>query len=107
MNRSLLYLLMLPTFTTSQIAVCADADLEKLRQQCQEAREARIAPLREKAIEDCLSERRSTRTREDCERIYSDFGEAGATAGGGFRQAMFSDLPECVAYVEAKDKQRQ
>lgn len=101
------FLLILAALAASQIAFCSDADLDQLRQQYQQAREARIAPMREKAIEDCLAERRSTRTREDCERIYSDFGEGSATAGGGFRQAMFSDLPECVTYFEAEDRQRR
>jgi hypothetical protein len=84
----------------------AAASLEDLQQRCQEAREKKIAPLREAAIEECASSRRSTRTRADCERLYADFGEGGGTVDGGGRPAMFIDLPECVEYFEAQNRQR-
>jgi hypothetical protein len=80
--------------------------LEALRQQCEEARASRLTPLREAAIADCVSQRRSTRSREDCERIYQDFGELGATESGGIRPRLFDDLPQCLEYRRAADAQR-
>ncbi len=77
-----------------------------MNKRCQQAREAKIAPLREAAIEECVSSRRSIRTREDCERIYRDFGEGVGTVTGGFRPGMFNDLPECIEYFEAQYRQR-
>lgn len=106
MNRSPRYLIVLTALGASTLAYCGDASLEELERRCAEAREERIGPLREAAIEDCVSARRSSRTREDCERIYSDFGEGGGTVSGGSRPAMFVDLPECVEYFEAQDRQR-
>lgn len=82
------------------------ASLEELRQRCEEAREEKIAPLREAAIEECVSARRSTRTRADCERIYAGFGQGGGTVDGGARPGMFIDLPECIEYFEALNRQR-
>ncbi|MGA7980607.1 MAG: DUF4124 domain-containing protein [Chromatiaceae bacterium] len=84
----------------------AEPSLEELRQRCQEARERKIAPLRAQAIEECISANRSTRTREDCERIYHDLGEGGRTVTGAYRPEMFNDLPECVEYFRAQDRER-
>ena len=84
-----------------------DASLEQLRQRCEAAREARLAPLRQQAIEECVSRPRSTRTRAQCEEFYRDFGQGGGTVGGGFRAPMFIDVPECQAYFAEQDRQNQ
>ena len=106
MNRTTICLLVLPALAASSPAFCGAASLEEMRQRCQEAREQNIAPLRQAAIEECVSRPRTTRTREDCERLYQGFGEGGGTVNGGFRAGMFIDLPECVEYFEAQDRQR-
>jgi len=79
--------------------------LAELQQRCQDVREEKIAPLREAAIDECASNRRSTRSRAECERLYADFGEGGGTVGGARRPPMFLELPECVEYFEARDRQ--
>ncbi len=101
MKKTSLCLMILPTLAASPSAFCEDALLEELRQRCQEARQSKIAPLREAAIEECVSSDRSGRTREDCERLNEGFGE-----GAGSRPGMFLDLPECVEYFDAQDRQR-
>lgn len=105
MNKTPLILSILSTVSVSPSAFSEDASLADLEQRCQKARESKIAPLREAAIQECASTRRSSRTREDCERIYADFGEGGGTVTGGSRPAMFTDLPECIEYFEAQDRQ--
>lgn len=75
-----------------------------MKQRCQTARERNIAPLRRTAIEECVSRRTSSLTREDCECIYQDFGQSGGTISEGFRSSIFIDLPECVEYFDAQDK---
>ncbi len=99
-------LVFLSAFAVSPFALCTDASLEDLERRCQEAREEKIAPLREAAIDECVANRRSTRTREDCERVNEDFGQGGGTVGGTARPAMFMDLPECVEYIEARNRQQ-
>ncbi len=90
------------------LPVFAHADsVEALDQRCQKAREAKIAPLREAAIERCVSARRSSRSPAACERFYADYGQSGVTIHGAFRAPMFNDLPECVEYFEARDRQRR
>ena len=84
--------------------------IEELERQCEAAREALIAPLRQEAIDTCIADRTSGRSgsrssrdaREHCERFYVDFGQGGTTQSGGFRQRMFHDIPECQALYEAE-----
>jgi len=106
MNKAIFCLMTLTALLAGSSASSQAASLGDLRQRCEEAREKKIAPLREAAIEECVSRHRSSRTRADCERLYADFGEGGGTVDGGARAAMFNDLPECVEYFEALDSQR-
>ncbi len=84
--------------------------IQQLQRQCEDAREALIAPLRQEAIDKCIADRESGRSgsrssrdaREHCERFYADFGQGTATQAGGFRQRMFHDIPECQALYEAE-----
>ena len=97
--------MVLSALAASSPGFCEDGSLYELQRRCEAARESKIAPLREAAIEDCVSRPRTSRTREDCERMNKDFGGGGGTLDGGFRPSMFMDLPECVEYVEARDRQ--
>ena len=72
--------------------ITRDEALE-LMEECQKQREENIAPLREQAIEDCVTNRR--RDREYCERFNRTFGNARARAGGGMIPGMFWELPDC------------
>jgi nanoRNase/pAp phosphatase (c-di-AMP/oligoRNAs hydrolase) len=107
MNHCRPWIALLLTLATALPALSQAASLELLEQQCEKAREAKIAPLREAAIERCISARRSSRSPAACERIYADFGQGGGTVDGGFRAPMFIDLPPCVAYFDARDQQRR
>jgi hypothetical protein len=79
--------------------------LEELWLRCEAAREFMLAPLREQAIQDCVSRPRSTRNRAQCEAFYRDFGQGGGTVGGGFRAPMFIGVPECQDYFAEQDRQ--
>ncbi len=89
----------------------AQQRLQELEQQCEAARERQIAPLRKAAIEECIEHRTNNRSsgdvREQCERFYSDFGAAGTTQSGGFRQRMFHDIPECQEFYEVEQAARR
>ena len=88
--------------------------IQELQRQCEAAREALIAPLRQQAIDTCIADRTSGRSgsrssrdaREHCERFYVDFGQGGTTQSGGFRQRMFHNIPECQALYEAEQSGR-
>jgi len=78
----------------------AASELKKLKEQCDDARETLIAPLREAAIQECIDKK--VKTPEECEKFYQDYGNAGATQQGGFRQRMFHDIPQCQPYYKAE-----
>lgn len=78
------------------------SDVQRLKQQCDEAREDQIEPLKKAAIEECIGKK--VKSASECEKFYQDYGEAGVTQGGGFRQRMFHNIPECQPYYEAEEK---
>ena len=91
------------TFSLTSSAIAQEQSLQQLEQRCEQAREVRIAPLRQEAIEECVtSNPRRRNVEEYCERFYSDFGQGGRTESGHFRQPMFHDLPECQEFHEAE-----
>ena len=75
-------------------------DASELMAECQKQREENIAPLREQAIEDCVTKQR--RDREYCERFNRTFGNARPRAGGGMIPGMFWGLPVCEQAVAAE-----
>lgn len=76
--------------------ITLDGALE-LMEECQKQREENIAPLREQAIEACVTNRR--RDREFCESFNRTFGNARPRAGGGMIPGMFWELPVCEEAV--------
>ena len=61
---------------------------------CEVERQKNIAPMRNKAIEDCVANKELS-DRQECERFYADYGER---MGG--RAPLFYDLPACVTAFE-------
>lgn len=84
------------------LALADEAAVKALEQQCEQAREARIKPLRDAQIAQCVSEQ--GKERAYCERYWSDYGNAARMPNGAVRPRMFHDLPECVAAEEARRK---
>jgi hypothetical protein len=97
---------LLAALAGAQAAHLSKDDVQKLIARCEAAREARLKPLREKEIEDCMRDAEARRMRkEDCREFYKDFGNARYT-GKGVTPRMFHDLPECKASDEAEDHLR-
>ena len=78
-----------------------DEKQAKLDAVCEQAREVKLAPMREEFVEECVTEGQQ-RDRESCEDFYADFG-----AQSGNRAPLFFDLPECVEAFEFQNSQRQ
>jgi hypothetical protein len=72
------------------------AQAEELLQQCQAQRQENIAPLKQEAIEDCVTK---SRDRDYCERFNSNYGERTVT---GAQRGMFWELPVCVQAINAE-----
>ena len=71
-------------------------ELDAWMEECQRQREENIAPLREEAIENCVTNQR--RDREACERHNANFGER---RQGGTMPGLFWHLPVCEQAVAA------
>lgn len=78
--------------------------VEQLEDLCRKEREKRLAPGRERLIQNCM--RHQGKSQENCENYYADYGDAQRIGSGQMRPALYMDLPECVAAREAKEKQR-
>jgi hypothetical protein len=72
----------------------------ELMEECQKQRQEQIAPLREDAIEDCVTRR--GRDREYCESYNRTFGNERYRPDGTFIAGMFWYLPVCEKAVAAE-----
>ena len=75
--------------------------LAELDAHCEIARQSRIRPLREAAIDRCIAGRSDP---DYCRRFYSDYGESGVNVNDVFIPRMFDDLAECML---ADDERRR
>lgn len=95
--------LLLPGAATAQ----SEADMKRtaeLERKCEEARAAKLAPMREELIEKCVKQ--DKRPRNECVAEFGDWGNTRGTAGGA-RGGEFYDLPECKAADEARKNYRR
>jgi hypothetical protein len=77
------------------------SEVAALEAQCEKDREGKIKPLRDKEIEKCVAARSSL---EDCQAMWSDYGNPMRLANGKMSPRMFSDLPSCVAAFKARNE---
>jgi hypothetical protein len=73
----------------------------QLDAECEAARERKLAPERDKYIDDCVRNEMKE-NREACKRFYSDYG-----AETGTRLPLYYALPECVNAFEFRNSYRQ
>lgn len=83
----------------------AEEDVATLQARCEEAREARLKPMRDAEIAKCKAER--GRDPQFCERFWKDLGDATRLPNGNVKARLFDDLPECVAAHKAKQAAAQ
>ena len=83
------------------ISTMSLADLDR---RCEDAREERIAPLREAEIEQCIET--ETGDRQWCEAFWADYGDARRTESGHLIPRMFHDLPECNEAWEERNRRQ-
>jgi hypothetical protein len=82
--------------------------VEEMDRACEKARGERIRQVQRQKIEACLKEppayRAAPKTREECERYWSDYGWVQGNKSGGTRPHLFTDLPVCRRASEARRK---
>ena len=97
-NRQLLCAITLMVFSTFGHAVeISRQQAEALMLNCQLQREQQIKPLRQQAIEDCITAQ--TGDREQCERRHRAFG---ARPASGKEPGLFWELPLCEIAIAAE-----
>jgi len=79
----------------------SDDDQQRLRlldQKCEDARAAKLAPIRAQMARQCEQERRySADPRQECELEMSTYGNTFSGPRGAAIRGQYYDLPECVA----------
>ncbi len=102
--RMLLMVLAIVAFTTGQ---ADETEKERAAKQaeldtaCEEARQAKLIPLRAQFVEECVAKEQRP-DRESCERFYADYGNK-----TGNRAALFYDLTECLKAFEYRQSYRR
>ena len=87
------------------VASCAamavsQSEVDQLNVQCEAAREEALTPIRAQKVQSCIEQK--IRQPDHCQRYYTTYGNTtvqGRRRVGG----MFYDLPQCVAYLEARE----
>ncbi|MEH6569740.1 MAG: hypothetical protein V7709_11720 [Halioglobus sp.] len=78
----------------------SQSEVDGLNAQCEAARAESLAPIRAQRVQSCIEQK--IRQPDHCERYYSTYGNT--TVQGSRRiGGMFYDLPQCQAYLEARE----
>jgi hypothetical protein len=88
-----------PVVKTVDITEMSLADLDR---RCDDAREERIAPLREAEIAKCIQS--ETGDQAWCETFWADYGDSQRTVSGGMIPRLFHDLPTCTEAWEERNR---
>ena len=80
----------------------AELSLADLDRRCEDAREERIAPLREAEIAKCLQT--ETGDQAWCENFWANYGDPIRTVSGALTPRLFHDLPECTVAWEEQNR---
>ena len=97
-------------FAQQEIQVLAQAkaiditkmSLEDLDCRCEDAREKKIAPLREAEIANCV--KTETGDQAWCEAFWADYGDPIRTASGMLTPRLFHDIPECIEALDERHR---
>jgi len=79
-----------------------EMSLEDLDRRCEDVRDAKIAPLKEAEIENCIQT--ETGDQAWCETFWADYGAPRQTVSGALIPRMFHDLPECTEAWEERNR---
>ncbi len=79
-----------------------EMSLADLDRRCEDAREQRIAPLREAEIVNCIQT--ETGDQAWCETFWADYGDSQRTVSGGIIPRLFHDLPECTEALDERHR---
>jgi hypothetical protein len=81
-----------------------DADVAKLKEECEAVRQEALAPIRAQRTEACIEQQ--LRSEGHCERYYTTYGNVAVGPGNAPTSGYFYDLPECQAWLDARNALR-
>lgn len=81
-----------------------DGDVAALDRKCEAVRQKALAPIRADRIQTCIEQQ--LRAPESCKVYYATYGNVGRGPTGAPVGGYFYDLPECQAWLEARDALR-
>lgn len=81
-----------------------DSDVKKLQDKCEAARSKALEPIRAQKTQTCIEQQ--LRSKGHCERYYNTYGNVTPSPSGSPQVGYFYDLPECQAWLEAREKLR-
>lgn len=81
-----------------------DADVRKLSEECEAVRQEALKPIRQQRTQACIEQQ--LRSKGHCERYYQTYGNVAPGPSGAPQQGYFYDLPECQAWLEAREALR-
>ena len=79
-----------------------EAEVRKLQDKCEALREEKLAPIRAQKTRACIEQQ----LRSNCETYYRTYGNVSRLPSGAPGGAYFYDLPECQAWLEARETLR-
>ena len=82
----------------------SDSDVRRMQAECEAKRQEALAPIRERKTQACIEQQ--LRTKGHCERYYTTYGNVTPGPSGAPQQGYFYDLPECQAWLEAREALR-
>ena len=92
--------LVLTTFHTAVAKESREDKQARLDGACEVARQKKLAPMRKKFVEECVSNK-ALPSRKECETFYADYGNR---MGG--RAPLFYDLPEFYTAFDFRQSSR-
>jgi len=81
-----------------------DDDVRELGKKCEAARSEALEPIRQRKTRACIEQQ--LRSKGHCERYYKTYGNVAPGPSGAPQQGYFYDLPECQAWLEAREALR-
>ena len=85
-----------------QVMALSDEDVRAMQQECEAARSEALAPMRARKTQDCIDQQ--LRSPGHCERYYTTYGNVTPGPSGAPQQGYFYDLPQCQAWLKARDQ---
>ena len=102
--RDLLVFLAIALLAATTSHALNDAEVRELQAECEEARKVALAPIRERRTQACIEQR--LRSPDHCKRFYTTYGNVSVIGAQVPTAGYFYDLPECVEWLDAREKLR-